>query len=667
MKGPMKTLPNRSAPRVPPLRRTVLPLLASGFVLSVAACSSTDGTGESGGDGDASLTGGAAGDGDGDASGGVTGSGTGGGENGDGDAAGSGGALPAEATFCERWHALGPGELPGFATDSVCNDFAEVQTGDVGCSGTESATAEIARVELAQNHVLVPTTDDYTTNESGENLAESSVRPKFRLISHRPARLFVGVTGSGAAPQVGVTARRNDETLGTLCLPGPATLPADISADPSGSDRFAVNLPAEWIRSGLSLEISAGGATRTVTAEELRVGAGTRHIVMEGSMVLYGLPPQTVPMDDPDDYLMSDELPVQSAVWAHFPVPVVMDPMTMSAKSGNPARIVTVKEGSFDEVGEMLDVFAEIRRANGHIEDTGYYAALPDGWGGGLGGGNGSSGPPSQLMIRHEGGHAYGLPHLEDAYDQGRYPFAKRTNGTGCVLGVPGEDGCGVGPHFKFFQTPGTFESPWDDEGGGVYKRDPMAGGGNNWFGAYTDQWLLDYFRNRPFFDLESGTYMKYDEASGEFVPDTEVVHDNWYRRPVERDVPVYTIFGSYSADVSEVNVIQPPLHYRGHLQRTMDPTNAEHLDWMKENSASDACQNDCDFVVRVTFDGTTVTNVLVPRGAGGYTRWAINVPDQGAVTRVELYRRDLDNGNVDAATVANYFDSATLVAERNF
>src|SRR5690606_17228379 len=106
MKGPMKTLPNRSAPRVPPLRRTVLPLLASGFVLSVAACSSTDGTGESGGDGDASLTGGAAGDGDGDASGGVTGSGTGGGENGDGDAAGSGGALPAEATFCERWHAL---------------------------------------------------------------------------------------------------------------------------------------------------------------------------------------------------------------------------------------------------------------------------------------------------------------------------------------------------------------------------------------------------------------------------------------------------------------------------------------------------------------------------------------------------------------------------------
>lgn len=640
------------------------PAFAAPGLLAFAhfGCSPAD-EGEQSGDGDSVSSGGGSHGGAPGATGGsAAASGGGGGETG-----GSGGVLPEDASFCERWEALGPGDLPGFATESVCNDFAEVETADIECTGADNGSAIIEAVHLAQNHVLAPTSQDYTQNESGGELQAGSVRPMFRLISHRPAHLLVSVTGSGAAPEVRVTASRDGAVLGSLCLNGPEALPPNIASDPSAGDRFAVNLPAAWIRSGLSLDVAAGGASRQIPSSDLRVAAGTRHIVMEGSMVLYGLSPQTVPVDDPDPYLMSDELPVQSAVWAHFPVPIVMDPMTMSAKSGNPARIVTEQEGSFDEVGECLDIFAEIRRANGHIEDAGYYASLPNGWGGGLGGGNGSAGPPSQLMIRHEGGHAYGLPHLEDAYAQGRYPFAKRTNGSGCVLGVEGEDGCGVGPFWKYFQTHQTFESPWADEGGGVYKRDPMAGGGNNWFGAYTDQWLLDYFRQRPFYDLETGTYMEYDEESGEFVPAETVEHENWYRRPEQRDVPVYTIFGSYSDEVSEVNVIQPPLYYRGHLQRTMDPNDEDHLQWMKDNSVSDACQNDCDFVVRVTFDGAKVHDVLVPRNAESYTRWAINVPDLGTVTRAELYRRDLDNGNVDDAMTTNYFDSATLVASRDF
>ncbi len=634
-------------------------------------CSSTEGL-EDVGDGDGAGGGAASSGGAGD--GGVSGVGGAQSSSGGGDASGSGGmagtgggAVAEEPTYCDRWQALAPGELPGFATDSVCHDFSEISSGEATCDGAENASAEIASVQLAQNHVLTPSAEDYTTNEAGDQLEPGSVRPRFRLISHRPALLLVRVTGSGSSPEVRVTAQRDGEELGSLCLSGPGML-SDVTSDAPDQDGLhRVNLPAEWIRTGLSLEVTAGGATLPVAASELRVAAGTRHIVMEGSMVLYGLPPQTVPMDSPDDYLMSDELPVQSAVWAHFPVPIIMDPMTMSAKSGNPARIVSSKEGSFDEVGECLDIFAEVRRANGHIEDTGYFAALPDGWGGGLGGGNGSAGPPSQLMIRHEGGHAYGLPHLEDAFAQGRYPFAKRVDGSGCVLGVPGEDGCGVGSPWKYFQTPGVFESPWEDQAAGVYKRDPMAGGGNNWFGAYTDQWLLDYFRQRPYFDLESGEYLKYDEASGEFAADTEVDAENWYRRPVERDTPLYTVFGSYSDETSEVNVIQPPLHYRGHLLRTMDPTQEEHLDWMKDHSVSDACRNDCDFVLRVTFDDSTEYNVLVNRNAGSYTRWAVNVPDRGGLVRAELYRRDLNNGNIGSATSVNYFDSAQLVAERDF
>jgi hypothetical protein len=258
---------------------------------------------------------------------------------------------------------------------------------------------------------------------------------------------------------------------------------------------------------------------------------------------------------------------------------------------------------------------------------------------------------------------------MEDAYAQGRYPFAKRTDGSGCVLGVPGEDGCGVGPFWKYFQSRKVFESPWEEGSATLYKRDPMAGGGNNWFGAYTDQWVLDYMQNRIFWDYDSEAYVEWDQDSGEFVVNDDVNDENWYDRPVERDVPVYTVFGTYSNSVSAVNVIQPAMHYRGNQLRIMDPTNDEHLQWLKDHDNA-LCGGGCDLALRVIFDGTLERNYLLREPNGGYERWAINVPDEGQLTRAELYLRPLSNnggGNVDSASGATFFDSATLVASRDF
>src|SRR5690606_2472095 len=103
-----------------------------------------------------------------------------------------------------------------------------------------------------------------------------SIRPKFRLISHRPALLMVAVTGAGAAPEVRVTARRNGSELGSLCLRGPDTLSDSVSAEPNFDDRFTLSLPADWVRSGLELEIQAGGATRQIPSTDLRVAGGLR-------------------------------------------------------------------------------------------------------------------------------------------------------------------------------------------------------------------------------------------------------------------------------------------------------------------------------------------------------------------------------------------------------
>src|SRR5262249_33067671 len=160
----------------------------------------------------------------------------------------------------------------------------------------------------------------------------------------------------------------------------------------------------------------------------------------------------------------------------------------------------------------------------------------------------------------------YGLPHLEDAYKDHDYPFAKRTDGSGCVLGVPDEDGCGVGPYWKFFQHFGVvpskdekamFASPFLEGSTTEYVRDPMAGGGDNWFGAYTVQTILDHLQDRIFWDDEQRAYVKYDAGQGDFVTDDKVDDDGYYGRPSERDVPVYTLFGTSSSSASEVNLVQ--------------------------------------------------------------------------------------------------------------
>src|SRR5207247_2350988 len=135
-----------------------------------------------------------------------------------------------------------------------------------------------------------------------------AMRPKFRFISHRPALLKVAVTGSGSAPEVKVIAARNGTPLGSLCLKGPASLPASVSATPSFDDSFTVQLPPEWIRPGLELDIQAGNADRKIPATDLRVAGGLRHQVIEVPTLLYGdTTPHYVPQYMPR---MADELPV---------------------------------------------------------------------------------------------------------------------------------------------------------------------------------------------------------------------------------------------------------------------------------------------------------------------------------------------------------------------
>jgi hypothetical protein len=543
-------------------------------------------------------------------------------------------------------------------------DFTEIRADDAPCSGRPNAGARIANVFLAQTHFAQPTTADITMNDGGQPLDRQGVRPAFRLVSHRSALLKVGVVGQGASPEVKVIARRRGAALGALCLKGPDVLPAALGAEQRLDDSFLVNLPADWIRTGLELEIRAGAATRMVPAAELRIAGGVRHMVVD-MPIAFVRGARVMPLAKFTARYASN-LPVQSLVWSRFPVLVETDPLVLPPSGELPARVQLVQQRNFDEIGEALSIGQLIQEANGQYRQTSYYGNTGPGYPGGLGlvGAGAASGAPSRAIFRHELGHTYGLGHLEPMYDERRYPYLRTHDGKGG----------GVGPFWAYMQIERLVFSPWDERDPTLTKRDAMAGGDgpDNFYGHFTVQFITDYFQNKSFWDDERRAYVVYDPASGEFAPE-RVQDDNWYNRPLERDTPLYTVWGTASESVAEASTVQPLLHYRGNLLRVMDPTNDEHLAWLRTHPGA-ICGSGCDFIVRVTFEGGRARTFLVDRRTRSFQRWAINVRDEGRVTKVQLYRRVLRNDGNTAArehvtrtTGATILEGATLLVERAF
>ena len=183
---------------------------------------------------------------------------------------------------------------------------------------------------------------------------------------------------------------------------------------------------------------------------------------------------------------------------------------------------------------------------------------------------------------------------------------------------------------------------------------------------------MLEHLKGRPYWDATTSKYMIWDAKAGDFVP--EPVHDEgWYWHAQKHDVPVHTVFGTYSDSVPGANVVQDPLHYRGNLVKVMDPTVADNISWLKGHIAA-ICYFGCDFTVRVTYDNGKSASFLLNRAADKFLWWSVNVPDEGAIAKVELFRRSLKNDNdhqnanhVDHIDASKFFDAATLVASRTF
>lgn len=299
----------------------------------------------------------------------------------------------------------------------------------VACSGAANASAQIARVYVIQTHVLEPT------------------HPFFVLAANRPALLKVDVTGSGAAPQVRVVASAAGSALGSLCLAGPASLPASVDPNaPSRSNSFTVTLPAGWMQAGLALNISAGSAVRTLDAATLKLGPEPILTLLAPDLMLFGdTAPTPKPANWEQQYLST--LPV-SAIHYTPVVPIVTNRFPIEPRSdgrtGNgvataqPALVATTRPsctaaqqsagtctlyGGFGFIQGGRRAVEALMNANGVERFAQTYGtfSLNNHAGGGLAGGGVGAGDDYGLTFNHEMGHSADMPHWGDSW-YGRVP-----------------------------------------------------------------------------------------------------------------------------------------------------------------------------------------------------------------------------------------------------
>jgi hypothetical protein len=351
-------------------------------------------------------------------------------------------------------------------------------------------------------------------------------------------------------------------------------------------------------------------------------------------------------------------------------------------------------------MSSVLRMAGNIRQANGEASTaTLYYAPLlalgADGKysdpGGGLGGGGSATGDYEQTgTFIHELGHAMGLSHAGGAYDDKTYPYVG-----GSLLG----SAWGYDQFTRAFMSPilpsnaknyRSCSTRQKDTAGNCYRQDPMQGGAGDqtpgyaftmhgdgniarlqrWFeGVASDDTAgkRSYKGGRIFVDSASATgYSRWDSLSMKREPFTpQTTEGGLYGInggfPITRDVPVYTIVIDYSnTGTVGASMIHAPIPYIGNLQRTFDPTNATDLSEITINTGKYywyCVGNGCDYSVRVTYaDGTVLNRVLQgafkswfkPTGADNpesknaldsdsQKQWAINVPGDKAISKVEL------------------------------
>jgi len=500
----------------------------------------------------------------------------------------------------------------------------------------------IAGVYLAQTHVLSP--DDAL----------------FKLVGNRPALLKVQVIAPDgtAVPPVTAILSVGDEST-TFTLDGPDTLQDTFKValgkvEHRYDDSFTTLIPAEWIRPGLHIAVTADNLT---VEHDIKVGAPSEIKMKMFDVHYFGL--------DGGDY-PAGTLEELEAKWpvSDLSVERVRDidflEMVIPARSdvGAPNVRVSSKQDYTDQTGLSFDgeqaaalQWVWALSASGGNSDVAmqYINIVGVPAGGQAGGFNGVGSIERVGVLHHELGHALSLPHWGD---NPSYPYK------GDMYGIKAPDypkQTHVGPAWAFDLPTMTFIPPTVQEnsvGGevGRYKKSPMWGGGTGdqevgflmrHFSDYGVNQMRNYLEGKVAV-LRDGEHYRWNDEDGDYT--SSVTNDNGVRYPIEYDAQVISVMAATTLSDMNVNMVYPPIGpYEGNLILTFDPTSASDRATADEVFCP---SGGCDFTLRVMQGGQQKTYMLPASGIEGSDPYsasslktaAVNLrASDGTVTQVEL------------------------------
>lgn len=625
---------------------------------------------------------------------------------------------PSIAHPTRRPPSLALGAMLTAALMTACGGGSTSASGDTPGSGTTAPTAalSIQRLELAQTHLLPDGVRSWSP-PTPANASES-----LHLVGGREALVLVRLSAADAGQPV-IEGLVGGQSLGVVTLNPPAQLPATEAAGPAyATDLYSAVLPAAWLRPGLSLRVKATNYAAG-EARPVEVGADMPFTLRVLPFYLFGadetntgrpLSATAAPPADavaellakwPVAKLDAINHPARAAMWPTL----VIGPRTDAAGQAQPAYVARsssdYKDG-FAGLAGVLGVLGALRNANGDGPlAVQYYAPLLaldaagkfHGAGGGLGGGSVGSGDDSYAGIFvHEQGHAFGLPHVGEAYDAGRYPYAWGSL-NGSAWGYDARRQELLAPFVPssasryaqcksdtFGGKPRTLDAQ-----GRCVKQDPMQSGSGDQAAGYRYATFSDYSTAVMQRYLEGTTTL---DSKGKHVPGSRLVADaafasgykqwdtldkRWVEAPTattsnglwgldrglatQREVPVHAIVLTISnAGTAGVTQIYPPLSFTGNLPRGIDPSSADDRASIVPDTSVNAwyCRNGgCDFTLRLTYADGTVRHRLLqggfrpfnqargtpaastqdPLSGDSYRLFAVQVPGDRKLAKIEL------------------------------